>query len=96
LRSLHLLAVLVDKEVTLSHGVEIVTEEDGVGSLVRLEEAFDRSLELVGHLVQLEVEAKNVVLEELRNAGFSDRLSPVMRTCRRHAVNVQVKAKFAT
>jgi hypothetical protein len=52
LRSLHLLAVLVDKEVTLSHGVEIVTEEDGVVSLVRLEEDLDRCLELVGHLVQ--------------------------------------------
>lgn len=41
----HLLAVLIYGEVTLSHGVELMTNEDGVGSLlVCLEEALDSDL----------------------------------------------------
>ena len=40
---LHLLAVLVGGQVTLSPGVELVTEDDDAGDLVRLEEAHDRS-----------------------------------------------------
>jgi hypothetical protein len=32
------LAIVIDGEVTLSHGVELVTEEDGAGSLVCVEE----------------------------------------------------------
>ena len=39
---LHLLAVVVDGEVALSHRVELVTQEDGAGGLVRLKEACDR------------------------------------------------------
>ena len=38
---LHLLAVLVDGGVTLGHGVELVTQEDGTQGLVGLEEALD-------------------------------------------------------
>jgi hypothetical protein len=40
---LHLLAKLVGGQVALSHGVELVTKEDGAGNLVRLEEARNRS-----------------------------------------------------
>lgn len=40
--SLHLLAVVVDGVVALSRRIEFVTQEDGVRSLVRLEEVGDR------------------------------------------------------
>lgn len=36
-------------------------EEDDTGSLVPMEEALDGILELVGHLVHLKGEAKNVI-----------------------------------
>ena len=38
---LHLLAVRINGEITLGHGVELVAEEDGAGSLVRLKESVD-------------------------------------------------------
>jgi hypothetical protein len=43
--SLHLLAVVVNGEVTLSHQVEFVTQEDGARGFVRLE-ARDRCPQL--------------------------------------------------
>lgn len=37
----HILVVLVDGEVALGHGVELVAKEDGTRSIVRLEEGLD-------------------------------------------------------
>jgi hypothetical protein len=45
--SLHLLVVVVDGEVALSHQVEFVTQEDGTRGFVRLE-AGDRCPQLTG------------------------------------------------
>jgi hypothetical protein len=45
--SLHLLSIFFNKEISLSHGVELVTQEDDAGSLVRLEVSFDGDPKLV-------------------------------------------------
>lgn len=48
------MAVLIDGEVALGYGVDLITEEDIAGGLVRLEEGFDGSLELTGCLFRLD------------------------------------------
>lgn len=60
---IHPLAILIDREVTLSHGMEHMTEKDDTRSLVCLEEAHNGSLELADHLVRLEGDATNIILD---------------------------------
>lgn len=58
---LHLLVVLISGEFTLGHRVELVTEEDSVGSLVDLREGFDGDQDLVGSLLRHDGNAEDVV-----------------------------------
>ena len=69
---LHLLTV-IDGEVTLGHGVELMTEEDNAGSLVRLEEGFDGSLELTGCLFWLDGGAKDIVCQGVAQLALHGR-----------------------
>lgn len=42
----HLLGVGVDGEITLGHGVKLLTEDDGAGLLVRPKEVGDGDVEI--------------------------------------------------
>jgi hypothetical protein len=68
-------------ERSLSHGVELMTEEDDKGRLVRLEEGLDGDPEIASSLVGLEGEVEDIVrdkVEELvMDAGVGNGMAMV-------------------
>jgi hypothetical protein len=95
---LHLLAVGVDGEVTLSHRMEIVTQEDGARGLIRLVDAGDRCPQLSGliwGLGEIEDIVPDGVEEPIADTGVSSSPGRIGRACLLRAINVQKKAEFA-
>jgi hypothetical protein len=97
---LHLLAVIEDGRVTLSHGMEFVAEEYGVLFLVGAEDALDGGPELTGGLiVALHGDVENRVVDGAKDprADAAVCLVPnrVVGAPWKGAVNVQLEAEFA-
>jgi hypothetical protein len=91
-RGFHLLAVGVDGEVTLSHRMEFVTQEDSSRGLVRLVDAGDRRSQLTGGLIGGLGEIEDVVpdgaAQPIADTGVSSNPGRVGRACLLRAINV--------
>jgi len=95
---LHPLAVVVDGGIALRHGVELVTQEDGVWGLVGLEEALDGDPELTRGLIWWRSKVENVgadrTEEPTANTRISNSPSRVSGSGLHRAVDVQEETKF--
>ena len=95
---LHALGIVVDGRITLGHGVELVTQEDGARSLVGLEEVLDGDPELARSLVWRRSKAEDVRSSGSKdlavNAGVRDGPSRVSGIGLHRAIHVREKTKF--
>jgi hypothetical protein len=96
----HVLAIVSNGRVTLSHRVELVAQEDRVWLLVGLEQTINRDPKITGRLLILHGEIKDVVgngAEHLvADVGVHHLPVHIIRGSGRRAVDVTKDAELAT
>ena len=60
---LHLLGVSVDGEISLHHGVELLSQDNRAGGLVRLEQSRNGDVEIACRLIWLHGEVENTIVD---------------------------------